>query len=328
MNALSRSHCLATATLAGLALVACGASDRSATSAADPVEAGAMVEISADAGSAPGANSQACAKMDILFVIDNSGSMQEEQANLAANFSVLTKKLDAFTTQSGALLDYRVAVTTSGKSARYTMKPESPPGFPEFPPMPMNDKGDDGRFRKGCGMSRAWLERTDTGIANQFSCIANVGTSGPGLEMPLESLRLALTDRVADGENAGFVREDALLAVVILSDEDDCSRSDQDFTIKDDNCPLGAPSNLVEDYVATLDKVKGGRDRWTGAVIAGPTSCQSGFGAAKEATRLKHFVSKSGPNVVFSSICLGDLTSALENALNTFDAACKKFVVK
>src|SRR5688500_7280074 len=51
-----------------------------------------------------------CSKMDLLFVIDNSGSMGQEQANLIANFPMFIQVLD----QSG--LDYRVAVTTTGRN--------------------------------------------------------------------------------------------------------------------------------------------------------------------------------------------------------------------
>jgi hypothetical protein len=115
----------------------------------------------------------------------------------------------------------------------------------------------------------------------------------------------------------------------ILTDEDDCSRRDNGFEIPDDNCPPGTPGyEQVSDYVAAIDAVKGGRDRWAAAVVAGPVVCSSGFGNAKEAVRLKEFAGKLGQNGVFSSICLGDLVSPLENALNVFNAACQKFKVK
>jgi hypothetical protein len=327
------THVVGSLALAALGIVACGASERETASAATSTDGGgpgpSIDPIDRDAQAATSESDEACAKMDIVFVVDNSGSMQEEQSNLANNFSVVTQKLDAFTTKSGAKLDYRIAVTTTGKSARYTIAPKSPfPNIPDPPPMKIDDKGDDGRFRHGCGMTRGWLERGDANIVNQLSCIANVGTNGPSLEMPLESLRLALTDRMSDGANAGFLRDDALLAVVMMTDEDDCSRTDEDFTIADDTCPMGPPSVPLDDYVGALDKLKGGRSRWAGAVIAGPTECSSSFGSAKEAARLKQFVAKSGGNVVFSSICLGNLTSALENAIAAFDAACKKFNVK
>jgi hypothetical protein len=61
----------------------------------------------------------------------------------------------------------------------------------------------------------------DGELAETFSCIAMLGIDGCGFEQQLESMRLAL-----DGRNAGFVRPDASLGVVFLTDEDDCSASD------------------------------------------------------------------------------------------------------
>ncbi|MFH2005700.1 MAG: hypothetical protein ABI333_03825 [bacterium] len=50
-----------------------------------------------------------------------------------------------------------------------------------------------------------------------------LGTMGCGFEQPLEALRLALDDHP---DNTGFLRDDSLLAIWIYTDEDDCSASD------------------------------------------------------------------------------------------------------
>jgi hypothetical protein len=80
----------------------------------------------------------------------------------------------------------------------------------------------------------------------------------------------------------------------------------------------------VQRYIDVLDTVAGGRERWAVAVIAGPGpgKCLSIFGTAHEGRRLKRFVADVGTNAVFSSICEGDLASALTRALDTFGAAC------
>ncbi len=85
---------------------------------------------------------------------------------------------------------------------------------------------------------------SDSGDAGQtaedFTCMLQLGTSGCGLEQPLEAGLKALwpsaDDSVTffgpsalghgDAENAGFLREDSLLAVIVVSDEDDCSAQD------------------------------------------------------------------------------------------------------
>jgi hypothetical protein len=261
-----------------------------------------------DGGAQP---SQGCDKMDILFVIDNSGSMGEEQTNLAQNFPKFIDVLNAYQTGTGNPLDYHVGVTTTSLT-------EGAPPIPlPFPiPLPM---GDDGalHMKSECGMTRTWIERTDTDAAKEFACVAQVGTDGSGMEQPLEAARLALTDRIADGKNAGFMRDDALLAVVILTDEDDQSVD-----------PAAGPTGMelpVDDFITAFDKIKGTHGRWASAVTAGPMDCMSAFGSATEAARLKDYVQKTGAQAVFSSICDGDLSKSLDDALHTFSAACDSF---
>ena len=59
----------------------------------------------------------------------------------------------------------------------------------------------------------------DGDIADVFGCLARLGTEGCGLEEQLASVRAALTR----GRSEGFLRDDAYLAVILISDEDDCS---------------------------------------------------------------------------------------------------------
>jgi hypothetical protein len=195
---------------------------------------------------------------------------------------------------------------------------EPPPPIPLPIPVPTT-MGDDGAFRKNrsCGMTRAWIERGDANPAMTFACVANVGTNGNGHEQPLDAAQLALTDRVADGKNAGFMRTEALLAIVILTDEDD-----QSVDPKNQTSSTELP---VDDFIKTFDVVKGDHARWATAVTAGPSACMSAFGSATEAVRLKDYVAKSGKQAVFSSICDGDLAKSLDDALHTFSAACDSF---
>src|SRR5262249_53687922 len=65
-------------------------------------------------------------------------------------------------------------------------------------------------------------------IANVFSCIALLGDQGCGFEAPFGSVMRALG---ADGfappaENAGFLRPNAFLTIVMITNEDDCSVPD------------------------------------------------------------------------------------------------------
>ncbi|MBK9036535.1 MAG: VWA domain-containing protein [Myxococcales bacterium] len=309
-------HLTITSTLV-LAVAACGPT-ASGPSGDDDDTVDAARAIDAGFDDDGGTVDDGCAKIDILFVIDNSGSMAQEQANRAANFPQFISVIE----QSG--LDYRVAVTTTGMDYAYTQ--EAIPGFP----LPMSqDGGDNGAMLRpgGCTLPRRWIELGDPDPATLFACAANVGTSGPSDEMPLAAMRAAFDERIADGTNAGFRREDALLAVVILTDENDCSY-EQPVTLGFAQSLCDAQQEPVANYAAFLDGFTGDRGRWAAAVIAGPGpgACSSSFGDADYAARLDQFVGLAGPsNGVLSSICAGDLTLGLTEALELFDTACQNF---
>ena len=63
--------------------------------------------------------------------------------------------------------------------------------------------------------------KKDIGPAKAFQCMALLGDSGCAIEGPLEAMRRALDSHAP--ENAGFLRKNSLLAVVFITDEDDCS---------------------------------------------------------------------------------------------------------
>ncbi|HMG22398.1 MAG TPA: hypothetical protein VK607_13795, partial [Kofleriaceae bacterium] len=73
-------------------------------------------------------------------------------------------------------------------------------------------------------------------LPDALACISSVGDTGCGVEAPLEAMKRALDGSRPD--NAGFVRPGALLAVVILTDEDDCSAAPALF----DRPPVAAGS--------------------------------------------------------------------------------------
>ena len=299
--------------LLAAAAIACGPSVNGRTGGDDTGDDGP------DAGGDPvfppddGGNS-GCQKIDLLFVIDNSGSMGQEQANLIANFPMFISVLD----QSG--LDYRVAVTTTSRDYHYTMS------FPIGGGVPMNTgAGEDGAMIKpaSCNMAKRWIEKTDPNPSQTFSCVANVGTGGNSDEMPLGAMRDAFEDRMADMTNAGFHRTDALLGVVFLTDEEDCSY-EQSVTLGIGQSLCDAQMEPAQNYVNFLDSYTGHRSRWAAAAIAGmgPGACSSTFGDAQEATRLKAFVAAAGSQARMSSICDGNLSTSLQQTLALFQSAC------
>ena len=173
---------------------------------------------------APPATVQASG-IDILFVIDNSGTMREEQASLVANFNRFINVLENI---EGGLPDIHIGVVTADIGA-------GPYGI-----MGCTGNGDNGILQNApvggaCSTPGPELYIKDfanpdgvtrdtnyTGtLAETFSCIAELGTTGCGFEQPLEAARRALDG--SNTQNNGFLRTSAALAIVIISDEDDCS---------------------------------------------------------------------------------------------------------
>ncbi len=204
---------LATAVLAALA--ACGG--------CDTVPAAAVQDCSQSAVFA------GHVKTDILFVVDDSGSMSEEQTNLANNLGAFITRLESLPIVD----DYQIGVTTTDvenfngstqfaagrpypQGALVAVTPNSPGSFvysaTAYPAT------------HGWGGNRLLAKGSPT-LQADFNANVRVGTSGSGKEQPFRAIRLALEDRIADGTNAGFLRPGARLAIFVLSDEDDCSDS-------------------------------------------------------------------------------------------------------
>ncbi len=262
-----------------------------------------------------------CDQIDLLFVIDDSGSMSEEQANLTAGIPEFVRLLDEAQAGSGATIDYHLGITTTGRDLMYTLV-FAPPGLPPME-IAQSELGDDGELRAGCGLDRKWLERGDPDVRNVAACRAKVGTDGPADEMPLYVTRLATNERVVNnGPNAGFLRASARLVVVVLTDENDCSRQDNGFKT-DDPCKPGE-LQPVSSYVEYLDLLKGRHDLWSMAIIAnmGATQCASVFGDAVPATRLQALQAASPDNITSASICSGNLALALADVLELVRTSC------
>ncbi len=224
-----------------------------------------------DAGETPtlcSADCQATRKVDLLIVMDNSGTMIEEQAKIQDRLSDLESALRG----SGlALPDIHIGVVSTdlGAGGFNLHTCNNPP------------EGDDGTLLvpAGCGLggglnyvvdvepTGCTIQRDGTGqctshdctqqdcadgtlgqdsltgcprcrnwggttLADSVSCLVGLGGQGCGFEQPLEAMRLALDNHP---DNSGFFRPDALLAVLLVTDEDDCSASDTGLFDPDDS---------------------------------------------------------------------------------------------
>ncbi|MDQ3031945.1 MAG: hypothetical protein M3Y87_05965 [Myxococcota bacterium] len=200
--------------------------------------------------------------LDLLLMVDNSNSMSEEQASLAAALPRLVQMLASGDSDGDGEVDFdpieslHIGVVTSDMGVGGHAVPTC----------------DGARFGAMFGDDGVMITRGRTGIAGcvatypaifefrrgddpvafaaDVSCVAQVGTGGCGFEQQLEAVLKALspstptewtragyvppvffgsTSGHGDRANAGFVRADSVLAVVLLTDEEDCSVTNPDL---------------------------------------------------------------------------------------------------
>jgi len=170
--------------------------------------------------------------LDLLFVVDDSGSMADKQNNLAVNFPNFINVLN---TLEGGLPNLHLGVVTTDMGTKGTQVAAAGPGVGTVGQGGCASVGKNGNLTvNGAAVSGTFISdtrQTDgtrlknyTGdLATVFGQMAKVGANGCGFEQPLHAMRRALENNAS---NVGFLRTDALLGVVFLTDEDDCTFKD------------------------------------------------------------------------------------------------------
>lgn len=160
-------------------------------------------------------------KADILWVIDNSVSMGEEQAAVSAAATAFLAQMET------ANVDFHLgAVTTDmseGNASAGVLLGSTP-----YLTSACLDDGD----------------ASDCSYPAEFAALVQQGTEGDGIEKGLGAALAAVSEPLASRENAGFVRDDALLSIIFLTDENDCT----------DHGALGAHAT-ADDCYGNADKL-------------------------------------------------------------------------
>jgi len=258
-----------------------------------------------------------CTKMDMLFVLDSSASMGPERSALSST-NAFGQIIDIIEMINGGGVDYRIAVSDD-KDGGF----EVPPGW----------VGDNPWF------DSTELDPMAMALSFNGAVAAISGQPATGCEHVLTSGIDLLV-----GDTTGFVREDALLVLVLLTDVDDYGAYDQ----PDGNtCGYGcdtAPVYTPEEAEDTLrTTVKGGLEGSVAAiVIAGDPSipamaapcdqpgicgCDELFGCdAYWGTKLYAFADLLGTNGYTANVCNADVPSVVQTALTeSIDLACMNF---
>jgi hypothetical protein len=156
----------------------------------------------------------------MLIMMDNSISMGEEQDLMAAAVPSLVSAFEA-----GGVDDIRVAVVSSDMGLSWGGNPyEDGDGWPGT--NPCSASGDNGVFQSCPDVTGDWAETTpgspNADLADEISCLADLGTTGCGFEQQLQAAARGLTR----DDQTDFVRDGDLLVVLMVSDEEDCSMED------------------------------------------------------------------------------------------------------
>jgi hypothetical protein len=239
-------------------------------------------------------------KVDVLWVIDNSGSMASSQNNLANNFQAFINRFQKTNT------DFRMAVTTTDTYlAPYYNSPSM------------------ARLRPGKDLSNNQyyvMTPTTPDLANVFLTAIKQGTSGSGDERAFSSFKEALSSSL----NTDFHRPDAFLSVIIVSDEDDFSHDDYTtgtsgyYFTENYNDPKMFTVQSFVDFLTQYTAVAGaGKNFSVNSISSIDTACVNtlGNGGQKVSTRYFSLVDATGG--VKGSLCsdFGNTLDIISNSI-------------
>lgn len=209
-------------------------------------------------------------KVDVIMVVDNSFSMAQYQDKLALQVPGMLSSLQALG------MDYRIVVLTTD----------------------MRTGGSGGMFLG----SPTVLTGSSPNLSSVLTARVRPGQTGSDLERGLDSIRTVLSPSYLSGPGVGFLRTDALLAVVALSNEDDYSS--------------GSVADFVNFFETLKPKFKGVTQAWMVNFIGVPnlqSSCSTVLGGEYKEPGLRwiELAKVSGGQV--EAICDGTLAMAVEN---------------
>jgi hypothetical protein len=305
-----------------------------------------------------------CDKVDFLFIIDNSGSMGDEQGNLIGSFpgfiDTIQSELDKAQDYHLMVLDVDAYQYETCQQACDTAPPEcivdgicSPMVGPAclFPCTLGLVCGTDGGYQcgvtqpeecedvlgagvthpRGQGSSNMecnfatgarYMDSNEPDLSATFECAAQVGVSSyAGTERPMEAMVQAVSGSTEAATcNEGFLRDDAILVVTFITDEDDAV-GDSAGTPAGWRQALISAKNGDESAIVVLG-LFGDNDQPGGICqdLAGGTD------GAEAAPRLRQFVESFGAKGFFGSVCAPSYEEFFTEAVGLIDVTCEEFI--
>lgn len=263
-----------------------------------------------DLGSVPDfehPSKDAICNIDFLFVIDNSTSMIDNQINLTRSvpefISVLEGAVD--------IESMNIGVVTTDE-----FKDNGPPCAKRLGALVTRTReGFFGPFNECAPYSSGLSFMTgEDDLDEKFTCAAVPGSTGSPWELPMNSMLHAIRpEMTAPGAcNEGFLRDDAMLVVTVITDEDEDPTAP--WWMKD----IGDPQSWYDEVVA----LKGEPER---VVVLGllsippPNQCRSQDGNSR---MISEFIGLFGPRGHIGDVCADSYGEFFEDAVGVIDFAC------
>lgn len=265
----------------------------------DLVDAADTPDTGVDSPDIPIDSDEICT-IDLVFCVDNSGSMGEEIRAFREDLWPLFA--DALIEVSGGL----------GGAPFHAAVLDACPN-----PANFHTRGDDGEcfFESG----QVWMESDSSDLVGEFQCVGDIyddditcsGSNDD--EQPASVAATALLPPWITGVNAGFLRDDALLIVVAITDEDETP----------------VPSASAHEVYERLIAAKGGDvSKMVFLGIGGADDCDGEYGEADEAEKLKditdYFIAED--RGIFWDLCDGRLEDGLTEAMEVISLACSQIM--
>ena len=288
-------------------------------------------------GADDGGSDKGCEKVDFLFVVDNSSSMFDNQQNLIKNYPGFMESI----TDTLGLDDFRVMVVdtdelmTCGDGCGYWQGPGPCP----WHETPCNTTAEQAMAKTACDSvlgagvvnpmgsgtegapcsfagDERYITANEPDLVSAFSCAAQVGIAGDTDERQMDALLAAVSPELnAPGAcNEGFLRDDAILVVTLLTDE--AGDAPDDFDVGYWRDPLVAAKNGNEEAIVMLGLLSDG-DPQNPGVCSGP---QTQY-AAKFIELVLSLTHGS-----WASVCESDYQPFFESAADVVNEACEGFV--
>ena len=280
---------------------------------------------------------QGCEKVDFLFIIDNSVSMEDNQNQLKAAFPGFMQAIE----QNVQGSDYHIMVvdtddvtkcdpsggchwncskgacvpTPCGAADGYACEAENFEACDMTLGAGVINPAGEKASNQVCDVygGNRYIINGEPDLAGTFECMASVGLSGSQMERPMEAMIAALSNELNQpgGCNDGFLREDAVLVITFISDD-----------------PHMEDMGSAAEWKQAVVSAKLGNENAVVVVGLGPQApeCLNKPTNPEDAgTHWKEFVESWGSHGLWGTFCEPSYPEFFISAVDLIEGACQDF---